>query len=155
MRGVLWRRHEPMSRQDSFSVALFGFSAHEQRVLRLVFELSSTRSPSFSLAHPALIERADICLVDAEDADAIRRWEQLKPGSAAVMAARQIPAENRYGVRRPLIATRLLAVLERLAIEQLNYTSALALDSTEDPPVVARSAALPANAVLFCASRFR
>ncbi len=121
-------------RHTVFSVALFGFSEAEQRLLTRVFNLSATRNPAFSLAEPASDEPPDILLVDADDTDAVAAWQafgEVSSGRRAptLMASRQGTANPPcFSARKPLIATRLLVALEAVATEALGFSAVLAID---------------------------
>ncbi len=122
-------------RQTVFSVALFGFSEAEQRLLTRVSNLSKTRNPAFSLAEPASDEPHDILLVDADDTDAVAAWQAFGETSSGhgraptLMASRQGTANPPcFPARKPLIATRLLVALEAVATEALGFSAVLAID---------------------------
>ncbi len=122
-------------RHTVFSVALFGFSEAEQRLLTRVSNLSKTRNPAFSLAEPASDEPPDILLVDADDTDAVAAWQAFGETSSGhgraptLMASREGTANPPcFPARKPLIATRLLVALEAVATEALGFSAVLAID---------------------------
>ncbi len=118
-----------------FSVALFGFSEAEQRLVTRVFDFSRTRNPAFSLSVPASDESADILMVDADDSNAVAAWRAfatVEPGRSKIptlMVSRQGVADApHFSARKPLIATRLLVALEAVAPDGLGFSAVLAID---------------------------
>jgi len=127
-----------MSDKRTFSVAILGFSEGEQRVLRSVFSLSSTRNPSFTAYAFSREIAADIVIVDADNPRAVNGWEAYRRVHArtsqipVVMLARKKPEEpGAYFLPRPIMATRLLALLEQVANEALGYQPVLAIELDE------------------------
>ena len=128
-----------MSDKRTFSVAILGFNEREQRMLQTVFSISSSRDPSFA---PYVFSRqlpADIALVDADNPRAVNGWHAYQRVHAhrdpipLVMLARERPDEpNAYFLPRPIMATRLLALLESVAWDDLGYKPVLAIELEED-----------------------
>ena len=135
-----------MTDKETFSVAILGFNEREQRVLQTLFNISASRKPSFT---PYVFSRetpADMVMLDADNPRAVNGWHayQRVHGQRAqipvVMLARQKPEQlNGYFLARPIMATRLLALLEKVACDDLGYSPVLAieLDGSEDDPTFA------------------
>jgi len=128
-----------MNDKRTFSVAILGFSEGEQRVLRSVFSLSSTRNPSFTSYAFSREVAADIVIVDADNPRAVNGWDAYRRVHAGtsqmpvVMMARKRPEEpGAYFLPRPIMATRLLALLEQVANEALGYQPVLAIAPEEE-----------------------
>ena len=124
-----------MSDKRTFSVAILGFSEREQRVLQTLFSMSSTRNPSFT---PYVFSRevpADMVMLDADNPRAVNGWHAYQRVHAqraripVVTLARQKPdLPGIYFLARPVMATRLLALLEKIACEDLGYKPVLAIE---------------------------
>ena len=99
-------------------VAAFGLKANEQSVLRSISVLSghSGRAVGFDLAADG--STADLYLVDIDSSEAVSRWHACDP-----QQTRPIIAIDAHGkgtgakmLRRPLLASRLLAALDEVAM---------------------------------------
>lgn len=122
----------------SFSVATIGFVEREQRVLKSVFAISMNRNPSFA---PYVFQRdmpADVVLVAADNPQAMNGWsayQRIHQGPKAkpvIMLAREKPGgEVKYHLPRPVMVSRLLAMLEQVAIDALGYAPVLAIQANE------------------------
>lgn len=120
-----------MSEKKSFKVALIGIPEKERNILRNIFKLSLYRPHSYSFA--AYGEPMQILMVDAENPEAMAEWRSFKLPSAdrgspapllAVMITKgQPPGESPYSIRRPFLATRVLAVLDRVASQIITASS--------------------------------
>lgn len=131
----------------SFSVATIGFMEREQRVLKSVFAISMNRNPSFA---PYVFRRdmpADVVLVAADNPQAMNGWSayrrihQGQKAKPVIMLAREKPeGEVKYHLHRPVMVSRLLAMLEQVAIDEFGYAPVLAIQTKEEdgdsPPMV-------------------
>ena len=138
----------------NYDVATVGFSERERRVLRSMFSISKTRTPSFSSYIFDESKPADIVILDADNLRAINGWNAYLRAQAdardipVVAVARHVPDElSGYFLPRPVIASRLLALLERVSLDELNAapTLAIAVDDSQDAsaPETMVSAAMP------------
>ena len=67
-----------MTDKRTFSVAILGFNEREQRVLQTLFNISTTRNPSFG---PYVFSRevpADIVMLDADNPRAVNGWHAYR-----------------------------------------------------------------------------
>ncbi|HTT11456.1 MAG TPA: response regulator [Burkholderiaceae bacterium] len=104
-------------------VAAFGLKPNEQSVLSSISVLSShsSRAVGFDLAADG--STADLFLVDVDSQEAVDRWRGCDP-----MQARPVLAIDTQGkiiaakvLRRPLLASRLLAALDEVAMNAERY----------------------------------
>ena len=119
-----------MSENKSFKVALVGIPEKERNILSNIFKLSLHRPHTYSFA--ATGEPTQILMVDAENPEAIAEWRSFKvpladggtpaPLLGVMVTNGQPPGELAYSIRRPFLATRVLAVLDRVA-KQINSAS--------------------------------
>src|SRR5262249_46996219 len=99
-------------------VAAFGLKTNEQSVLRSISVLSghSGRAVGFELATDGA--NADIFLVDVDSSEAVSRWHTCDPQQTRPIIA--IDANGKGAgakmLRRPLLASRLLAALDEVAM---------------------------------------
>ncbi len=139
-----------MNEQKSYKVALIGISEKERHILSNIFRLSLHRPRTYSLASTG--ESMQILMVDAGNPQAMAEWRSFNipsadvgapaPRLAVMIAERQMPDESPYSIRRPFLATRVLAVLDRVA-------DRITMVSTQEPlpgkknPVAGESADSP------------
>jgi two-component system, cell cycle response regulator len=131
-----------MSSLQVFSVATLGFEDRERRVLRNVLAISEHRAPAFKPFVPAKGTHPHIVIINADRAESIQGWHKYHLQTKLI--ARIVPiflsraplAESpRYALSRPILATRLFALLEQAVTETFGFTAALALD-VDDPLVI-------------------
>ena len=127
---------------DTFAVASIGFEDRDQNVLITVMALAKSRSPSFDLFESLPDKKwADIILVNADNPDSISRWDKYvklneKKGKVtSIMLCTELPPEDpddpiRY-ISRPLVATRLLTLLEDIAISDHGFKAPLVFEGED------------------------
>lgn len=116
-----------------FAVASIGCEERDQNILITTMELAKSRTPSFALFEDMPDRKtADILVVNADNPDAIKRWKAYlklhgaKQKISSIMLCESVPPDNpndpnRY-FEKPLVATRLLSILEELAILEHDYS---------------------------------
>ena len=119
-----------------FAVASIGCEERDQNILITTMELAKSRTPSFALFEDMPDRKtADILVVNADNPDAIKRWKAYiklhgeKNKISSIMLGESIPPDNpndpnRY-FEKPLVATRLLSILEELAILEHGYSPSI------------------------------
>lgn len=129
----------------NYSVAPIGFSERERRVLHSMFSLSKSRTPSFASYDLTQGGVADIVVLDVDNLRAVNGWQAYRRthGHAVdipvIEVARQVTEQLASGndagyfLVRPIIATRLLSLLERVALESLDAAPTLAIDPKDLP----------------------
>ncbi len=108
------------SEKKPLSVAIMGISEHERNIIKSIFQLSLYRTHSYTLILG--YESCHILLIDADDPGALavwRAWNESRQGQSptSVMVAKNQPANTDHWIRRPLITTRVLSVLDQIAVE--------------------------------------
>ena len=135
-----------MAATRTISVAFIGLAAREQNILLSVFKLSSCRSRAYTLAVIPDSSPPGIILVDADDPAAVTMWRSLCDSDKhytlvpTVMVSQRDshPGTNTYHIKRPLLASRLLNLLDELpstaetmtAAESLQQPKALVVDDS-------------------------
>lgn len=128
-----------MNDKRTFSVAVLGIPEQEQRVLRNIFKLSLYRPHIYTLmdSHE---QSVDILIVDAEDNAALTTWRSLRSRSAShaavptVMVTQQQPSTTHpYCIRRPFVATRILSILDQIAVKEFRHIPEIVIGATEEP----------------------
>ncbi len=116
-----------MSEKKIFAVVSVGIPDPEQRALKNIFKLSQHRPRTYELRDIAPSTEADVLLVDADNPAAIASWRTFRgqhrdhAAIPYVMVSKDTPdAKHRYSVHRPFVATRVLTVLDKLAIQELD-----------------------------------
>ena len=130
-----------MSEKKPFEVALIGIAEKERNILSNIFKLSRHRPHTYSLA--ATGDPIQILIVDAESPEAMAEWRSFKLASAdggssislpAVMVTKgQPPGDSPYSIRRPFLASRVLAVLDRIAIQIITASTQERIIGKETP----------------------
>jgi twitching motility two-component system response regulator PilG len=128
-----------MSNSRSFSVAALGFEDNERRVLRTVLQISEHRAPAFVPFAPESQPFPQIVIVNGDKPQAVASWETLKRAHShkgvisGIFLSRKVPEDNpKYWLARPILATRLFALLERVVTEEHGFEPALAIQSQND-----------------------
>jgi twitching motility two-component system response regulator PilG len=124
-----------MSDGKTFAVTVIGIPENERNVLKNIFKLSLYRAYTYTLA--SVDEPSQILMVDADDPSALAEWRTLrgdgasqsslsKPGATpslipTVLVTKEAPANSTaYSIRRPFIASRVLSVLDQVAVQAPN-----------------------------------
>jgi twitching motility two-component system response regulator PilG len=128
-----------MSNSRSFTVAALGFEDSERRLLRNVLQISEHRAPAFVPFVAQAQSFPQIVIVNGDKPEAMASWETLKRAHSqkgaisAVVLSRKLPEDNpKYWLTRPILATRLFALLERVVTEEHGFEPALAIASQND-----------------------
>jgi twitching motility two-component system response regulator PilG len=111
-----------MSNQSSLSVTVIGIPPQEEGVLKRIFGLTSSRTRSYVLAPLTPNHTPDIFLVDNDDQDAVTQWRTLCSAGTAHATVPTVlvsktggkPAPPLYHLQRPLLAPRVLGVLDQV-----------------------------------------
>lgn len=119
-------------KKDIFTLASIGLDQADQNILLTLTALAKTRKPAFELyEHGKSGGTADILVVDADNPDAIKRWDTYQNLKAkekkipTVMLCQAALADNpeeaiKY-VARPLSASVLLSILENMVSSYCGY----------------------------------
>lgn len=112
----------------TFPVAMLGLPLQEQGVLKSIFRLSLHRTRAYALTLIPNGVCPDILIIDADNSAAVDEWRALCESDstmahvpAVAIARGDKPDCASYHIRRPLVATRVLSVLDQVAINELNY----------------------------------
>ncbi len=106
----------------TISVAFIGLTSREQNILLSIFKLSSCRPRAYTLAAIPDSSPPGIVLVDADDPAAVTMWRSLCDRDkhytlvpAVMVSGRDShPGTDTYHIKRPLLASRLLNLLDQL-----------------------------------------
>jgi twitching motility two-component system response regulator PilG len=137
-----------MTTDATFSLATIGIEERERHWLKQIVEISRNRAVRFSgyVVSPTAVP--DIVVVDGDSQQALAKWEgyhqakatKEKPISVIVLARQRSTAGPKYFIQRPVIATRLLAMLELVALEEHGAASAAAIQALEVNSTSSRTA---------------
>lgn len=122
-------------KQNIFDVATFGISDPELEVLRRIFVVSADRPNKFRLLPPGSESRnARIMMLDREIPSNVYRWANAHRDTPTqpptVILTQNASEDDKLTLRRPLIATRVLSVLDR-AVKTLDTTGKSAAPSDQ------------------------
>lgn len=136
-----------MESNKTFRIATFGLSTYESRVLQTICIISRNRPRTYEICDANTPEPADFAIVDRDDPAATADWERYQstnPMAGAVMLTKH-PMQGMSDnlISRPIMATRLLAILDNLqkSSESPAFAPGEALETGEMP-----SAAHPTSA---------
>jgi twitching motility two-component system response regulator PilG len=130
-----------------FTIATIGVEERERQWLKQIVEISQHRAVRFSpyVLNPDTVP--NIVVVDADAPQALVNWEGYHTKKATknqpisgIVLARERPASNpKYFIQRPVVATRLLAMLERVALDEHGIAGAAAIEVAEQQPAAAEA----------------
>ena len=130
-----------MTSKRLFSVAETGFSEHDHQVLKSILWLSKIRPISYSLTRFSPRALTDIVIINGDDTDALATWTAYRkrnPLTPAVMVRQEQPMESRgYYIRRPLVAPRVLNMLDSVADKEGLISASRGLDEAMVEPTKA------------------
>ena len=123
-------------RQPIYDVATFGIPDSELEVLRRIFIVSADRHNTYRLLPAGSDSRnRRIMMLDREVPSNVYRWANAHKGMPnqppTVILTQNEPEDDKLTLRRPLIATRVLAALDR-AVKALDATGTSAAPSDQD-----------------------
>lgn len=121
-----------MTDKKVFSVLAIGITDGERNVLRNIFRLSKHRVRTYELIEDQGIT-PDIGLLDPGDnaeAVAVASLHLKHPKLPTATVSNEAADETTpYRLRRPFVATRVLSVLDQIAIKELRYAPELVIGS--------------------------
>lgn len=120
------------------TIGLIGMPPSEERRLRAAFEYSKGRHTSY--IDNGLESSPDILMVNADEPASLIAWRSYRnklseqdiadPPSVLVSKQREFKTEH-YQVRRPLIASRIISVLDQVANKELDLDDEVAIVNDE------------------------
>jgi two-component system, cell cycle response regulator len=118
---------------SSVTVAMIGIPAIEEKRLQAAFVHSQSRNITYAAC--ALDDAPEILMVNADEPDSLVKWrvyrdklelqEQSVPPSILVSQNREFQTQH-YQVRRPLIASRAISILDQVSTNELGRNSDIA-----------------------------
>lgn len=115
------RETEGTKLDEKVRLSHIGLSELEVRVLKSIFTLAPQLNENYSLISPEFIDVADVILVNADDADILRKWQSITAKnslSSSLMLTDK--GETKLGdltIQRPIRVQKLVSALEYL-VEQ-------------------------------------
>lgn len=107
---------------DDIKLSYLGLTENEVRVLKSIFTLAPQLSEKFSLTSPSDLEEVDVFLVDADDAQAIARWKQIKQKNnlamSLMLSSQGESSEGDVTLQRPIRVQKLIAALDDIMADQ-------------------------------------
>ncbi len=131
-----------MNTHRSIWVAHIGLPAHEQRRVQRAFVHMRHRTPNYRLSPMTADAPIQIVLLNTDDESAEEKYQQACEANTSlsdlpvVLVSRRREtraSDSQYVIRRPMIATRFIGVLDQVAMRELAIEQPLAIeeDSTE------------------------
>lgn len=134
--------------ENPVSVAIIGIPAQEEKRLQAAFKHSETRATTYVFS--GLDAEPDILMVNADEPESLVKWRQYRdklesrdksiPSSVLVSQNREFQTKH-YQVRRPLIASRAISILDQVASIELGRTNDVAFATTSSPVTSSAAAA--------------
>lgn len=126
------------------TVAAIGIPPQEEKRLQAAFKHSETRATTYKFAD--LDSSPDILMVNADEPEALVKWRQYRdnlesneiaiPSSVLVSQNREFQTKH-YQVRRPLIASRAISILDQVSSNELGRKYDVAFLSDSAAPAAA------------------
>lgn len=139
--------------KKEFAVASLGIEDYERRVLKDILRMCEGRTPSFKPYTFTPGTTPHIVLVDADKPNAMDSWQSYRRSQAerahispVMLSKLESVDEPVYHLRRPLIGTRLLALLERIVTEEHGYSPVSAIYADDKPTVPSAQEPAPVQA---------
>ena len=129
-----------MPSSKELQLGVFGLSEYELRVLRTISILSKNRPRTYVLQDSDSSAAADFAVVDCDDPQALKNWHAFQasnPLVPTVLVGKAPESESTgFQIDRPIMATRLLAVLDQMHLskEQPAFAQAKAPDTEPASP---------------------
>lgn len=124
-----------MSDKRTFSVATIGIPENERKVLRNIFRLSQYRPRSYVLGEANGSGHKEILIVDPQGDNAPDEWQRFRetyPNTpTVVLTTDHATGSQTYYTRRPLVATRVLGVLDQIAINEFSFAPEIVIGAKE------------------------
>lgn len=143
-----------MDANDSVTIGLIGMPPIEEKRLRAAFEYSTGRHTSYT--NKILETPPDILMVNADQPESLIEWRSYRnklskqnisdPPSVLVSKQREFKTEH-YQVRRPLIASRIISVLDQVVNKEMDIDDEVAILRDEKINVTKSVAAKNINGV--------
>jgi len=130
----------PMNINNTFSVATVGIDEKksEMKVIQSVLTISKNRTPTFELQDRTTSKQLpNVTIVNADDMSAIERWHAYhlmhedEATLSAIMIGSEQPEDCQHFLGRPLIANRLLVLLERIVTDEHGYMPASVFEDSD------------------------
>jgi len=123
-----------MDANGSVTIGLIGMPSIEEKRLRAAFEYSTGRHTSYT--NKVLDTPPDILMVNADQPESLIEWRSYRnklseqniadPPSVLVSKQREFKTEH-YQVRRPLIASRIISVLDQVVNKEMDIDDEVAI----------------------------
>ncbi len=128
-----------MGINKQFIISAFDLSQRDLGMLGRGLRLSDGRSRNYSLSDGAL-EDADIIIADGASLEKLSTVYPLRADQALVVvgdknAIDALKTEHEYCISRPLLAPRVLDILDRVTTEKLGFTPELVVGGVSDNEV--------------------
>ena len=116
----------------TYTIGVIGFERAERHALRRVVGMSESRQPSFKPFDKDRGGCPHLIMVDADRPSAIRSWNQFRRANALrasfspIFVGRNLtdlPCPDPYVLQRPILTTRLFAVLDQAVTEVHGFRS--------------------------------
>lgn len=125
-----------MEDKRAFGVSYVGFCERERRVLRSVSALSTARARRYDF-HVPYGGPLHLYLIDGDETDAIETWKTLHaaaPAPSAFVTVGNRPELGEWCLHRPIVPSRLLALLDQMTMEELRVLPDLHIGENFDAP---------------------
>ena len=118
-----------MQKRRSFQVSVIGLSETEVRVLKSVEWLSTTRLRGYTFSATSQTT-PDIYMVSGSDAQSLTQWQSARrrtPAPSIVVSAGGNAVLGQRGLKRPIVASKLLATLDEITAQELGFVPELVI----------------------------
>lgn len=106
---------------DEINLSYIGLSELEVRVIKSMFTLAPQLNENYLLTTPDRLAEADVILVNADDPQALQKWELLSRANGTTMSLMVTDDESLaagdFKIRRPIRVQKLITALEDIVAQ--------------------------------------
>jgi len=106
---------------DEINLSYIGLSELEVRVMKSIFTLAPALNENYALIEPDRLPEADVILVNADDADSLRKWTELsrrnRLTTSLMLTDDEHLADGDFKLQRPIRVQKLIAALEQIVAQ--------------------------------------
>ncbi|MCX7156599.1 MAG: response regulator [Rhodocyclales bacterium] len=128
-----------MSTKRTFRVAMLGLTETEQRVLKSIARISSSRASNYEFVDHTSASHNDVVIVDGDSPQALQSWRSTPHQEPAVFVG-STELEGEKCLKRPIMGARLLVLLDEITSKQPRPAAETSLPRAPEIPADGRGA---------------
>ncbi len=121
---------------DEINLGYIGLSELEVRVIKSMFTLAPQLNENYLLTTPDRLAEADVVMVNAEDPEALQKWDLLSQANRTTTSLMVTDNENLaagdFKIQRPIRVQKLITALEDIVAQTRTSVDVEESDSAEE-----------------------